>query len=152
VKGLQVAKDKEAQALSAQELAKEREILETLKHNDWSAFSSLLAEDAIAIDEDGIIGKKEHRRNQDGWDCLLGLQDGKCQGDTSGQRSNRGVQGDFGWHSERKAVYVAHLHPFALGTAWGQVANDDVSGLDGERMKSVIEKFREEYATLTMTG
>ncbi|HXM24175.1 MAG TPA: nuclear transport factor 2 family protein [Terriglobales bacterium] len=45
--------------LSTQALAKEREILETLKHNDWSAFSSLLAEDAIAIDEDGIIGKKE---------------------------------------------------------------------------------------------
>jgi ketosteroid isomerase-like protein len=46
-------------AFSAQALAKEREILETLKHNDWPAFSDLLADDALAIDEDGIVGKKE---------------------------------------------------------------------------------------------
>jgi hypothetical protein len=47
------------QEMSAQALAKEREILETLKHNDWPAFSDLLADDAVAIDEDGIVGKKE---------------------------------------------------------------------------------------------
>lgn len=45
--------------LSAQALAKETEILETLKHNDWPAFSDLLADDVVAIDEDGIVGKKE---------------------------------------------------------------------------------------------
>src|ERR1700680_3443998 len=45
--------------LSTQALAKEREILETLKHNDWSAFSALLADDAVAIDEDGIHSKQE---------------------------------------------------------------------------------------------
>jgi uncharacterized protein DUF4440 len=46
-------------SLSAQALAKEREILETLKHNDWPAFADLLADDLVAINEDGIIGKKE---------------------------------------------------------------------------------------------
>lgn len=45
--------------LSTQALAKEREILETLKRNDWAAFSALLADDAVAIDEDGIHSKKE---------------------------------------------------------------------------------------------
>jgi hypothetical protein len=45
--------------LSTQALAKEREILETLKHNDWSSFSALLADDAVAIDEDGIHSKQE---------------------------------------------------------------------------------------------
>jgi len=51
--------DGEKAELSAKALAKEREILETLKHNDWEAFSDLLADDALAIDEDGIVGKKE---------------------------------------------------------------------------------------------
>jgi hypothetical protein len=45
--------------LSAQALAKEKEILETLKRNDWPAFADLLADDVVAINEDGIVGKKE---------------------------------------------------------------------------------------------
>jgi ketosteroid isomerase-like protein len=42
-----------------QVLAKEREIQEAQKHNDWSHFADLLSDDLVAIDEDGIIGKKE---------------------------------------------------------------------------------------------
>jgi ketosteroid isomerase-like protein len=45
--------------LSAQALAKEREILDAQNRNDWTAFANLLADDLVAIDEDGIHGKKE---------------------------------------------------------------------------------------------
>ena len=45
--------------LSAQVLAKEREIQEAQKHGDWARFADLLSDDLVAIDEDGIRGKKE---------------------------------------------------------------------------------------------
>jgi uncharacterized protein DUF4440 len=45
--------------LSTQALEKEHEILNTLNRNDWTAFANLLAEDLVAIDEDGIHGKQE---------------------------------------------------------------------------------------------
>ena len=45
--------------LSTQALAKEREILDDLNRNDWAAFAKLLADDLIAIDEDGIHSKNE---------------------------------------------------------------------------------------------
>jgi hypothetical protein len=45
--------------LSSQVLAKEKEILDALVRNDWTAFANLLADDLVAIDEDGIHSKKE---------------------------------------------------------------------------------------------
>jgi hypothetical protein len=45
--------------LSTQALTKEREILEAQNRNDWTAFANLLADDLVAIDEDGIHSKKE---------------------------------------------------------------------------------------------
>ena len=46
-------------AFSAQALAKEREIQEAQKQGDWAKFADLLSDDLVAIDEDGIRGKKE---------------------------------------------------------------------------------------------
>jgi len=46
-------------SLSAQALAKEREIQEAQKQGDWAKFADLLSDDLVAIDEDGIRGKKE---------------------------------------------------------------------------------------------
>jgi ketosteroid isomerase-like protein len=54
-----VTSSEQGGSLSAQALAKERELLETVKHNDWDAYASLLADDFIAIDSDGFHGKKE---------------------------------------------------------------------------------------------
>lgn len=45
--------------LSIQALAKEREIQEAQKRNDWPKFADLLSDDLVAIDEDGIRSKKE---------------------------------------------------------------------------------------------
>ncbi len=45
--------------LSTQALAKEREILDAQNRNDWAAFAKLLADDLVAIDEDGIHSKNE---------------------------------------------------------------------------------------------
>jgi len=47
------------QEISAQALAKEREIQEAQKRNDSAQFADLLSDDLVAIDEDGIRGKKE---------------------------------------------------------------------------------------------
>jgi len=44
---------------SKQALAKEREIQEAQKQGDWARFADLLSDDLVAIDEDGIRGKKE---------------------------------------------------------------------------------------------
>lgn len=40
-------------------VAQERAILETLKKNDIQAFASFLADDLLAIDDEGFHGKKE---------------------------------------------------------------------------------------------
>jgi len=45
--------------LSSQALAKEREIQEIQKQNDWPKFADLLSEDLLAIDEHGFRTKRE---------------------------------------------------------------------------------------------
>ena len=45
--------------LSVQALAKEQEIQELQKRNDWQKIADFLSEDLVAIDEDGIHTKKE---------------------------------------------------------------------------------------------
>jgi ketosteroid isomerase-like protein len=45
--------------LTTQALAKEQEIQEAQKRNDWPKFADLLSDDLVAIDEDGIHSKKE---------------------------------------------------------------------------------------------
>jgi Domain of unknown function (DUF4440) len=115
-----------------------------LNRNDWGAFANLLAEDLVAIDEDGIHSKKEVLDEIRAAEVRFSdykMENVKVIPQTNG--GDCGLSGNVGWHRAWQTVYVAHLHTFPLGTPWRQMADDHVSRLDSQRVKSVIEKFRE---------